>query len=63
MRLNPDDKEDMRIRLGLPNVRFQYPLAPGVGNCPGTHGVPPITNTMVVMGCHKRHATGMRTLS
>jgi hypothetical protein len=29
----------MRIRLVLPNARFEFPLIEGVGNCPETHGV------------------------
>jgi hypothetical protein len=53
----------MRIRLGLPNARFEFPFLPGMGNCLETHGVLPITKYPDAMVCHSKYTTGVRTLS
>jgi hypothetical protein len=44
----------MRIRLGLPNTRSQFPFSPDVGNCPEIHDALPITIMLFGMDCHKK---------
>jgi hypothetical protein len=56
--------KDIRIRLSLPNARFEFPFSSGVEKTAlKSIVVLPITNGLLVMDCHKKYTTGLRAQS
>ena len=52
----------MRIRLGFPNVRSEYPFSSGVENCPDNPQSYNHHNCGTYDGLSQMYATGVRTL-